>query len=64
MLKPQFLITMFLKIMELANGNANSFSNNLVGGTAVLALGTNPSSNSNYRIDPDSVLFKRNKSGL
>jgi hypothetical protein len=39
----------------LANGNANSFSNNLVGGTAVLALGTNPSSNSNYRIDPDSV---------
>jgi len=39
----------------VASGNANSFSNNLVGGTAALSLGTNPISNSNYRIDPEGV---------
>jgi hypothetical protein len=39
----------------VANGNANSFSNNLIGGTGTLSLGTNPSMNSNYRIDPEDT---------
>jgi hypothetical protein len=34
-------IIMFLKIMGYADGNANSFSNNLIGGTSALSLGTN-----------------------
>jgi hypothetical protein len=46
----------------VADGNANSFSNNLIGGTAALSLGTNPSMNSNYRIDPnDTYLSETNQ---
>lgn len=39
----------------VAAGNANSFSNNLIGGSDALTLGTNPSFNNNYRIDPNDV---------
>ena len=46
----------------VSDGNANSFSNNLIGGSSALALGTNATSNSNFRIDPaDTYLNETNQ---
>lgn len=39
----------------VANGNANSFSNNLIGGNTNLSLGTNAVTNNNYRIDTENT---------